>query len=214
MEIIQGKQNSYGMSVDERDGLLYVYSSGRTRLLATFHPTGNVCEWHQDKSDIEFDVIAIAHQAITKLASIEEEKKPEGVAFNGMPPSVWHASCALHDLIRDLDESSDPARKKFLDTVRNSLALAEAVSKIKPREPEPSSFASTRFTNVNGYFIEALGADGFHNSRAPQPPWVTATEDQMTEFYFRKNPGDKPASRETIAKWYNDQGWYFRPKTW
>ncbi len=41
MEIIQGKQNSYGMSVDERDGLLYVYSSGRTRLLATFHPTGN-----------------------------------------------------------------------------------------------------------------------------------------------------------------------------
>ena len=52
----------------------------------------------------------------------------------------------------------------------------------------------------------------------PQPPreWVNGvTEAGYVNYYFARSGNEnRSASMEEIHKWYNDQGWFIRGKTW
>lgn len=74
----------------------------------------------------------------------------------------------------------------------------------------PSRFSP----NVQKYCVEGRNRDtGWMDCSIPLP-FNSATERQLTDHYFRNNPGPSSASQEEICKWYNDRGIYFRPKTW
>ena len=65
------------------------------------------------------------------------------------------------------------------------------------------------------YVVEARNPDGTLNLKGEQPPFITATEDELFDLYFKHNPdGASSVSLETIAKWYRSKGWVYRVKTW
>ena len=45
-------------------------------------------------------------------------------------------------------------------------------------------------------------------------PFYKATANRLFQHYFKCNPSKSTASQTEIAKWYNDRGIFFRPKTW
>jgi hypothetical protein len=65
------------------------------------------------------------------------------------------------------------------------------------------------------YIMEKRDANGKLDLSQPQPPFLTCTEDQITQHYFAKVDDDAPsASLDTIREWYKAQGFVWRPKTW
>lgn len=79
-------------------------------------------------------------------------------------------------------------------------------------KPGPNKFSF----QVRKYCVEKRNPEtGALDFTAPQPPFWEATEEQIIQLYFRKNPGPEPsASQESIGEWYAQQGWFWRPKTW
>ena len=80
-------------------------------------------------------------------------------------------------------------------------------------KPGPNVFSSQRRL----YCVERRDAEtGALDLRGKQPPFVEATEDQLVKHFFRSTPDDgRPsANPEEIGKWYSEQGWFWRPKTW
>jgi len=45
-------------------------------------------------------------------------------------------------------------------------------------------------------------------------PFMEASEHILTTHFFNNNDSLQSASQEQIAQWYNDQGIFFRVKTW
>jgi hypothetical protein len=80
-------------------------------------------------------------------------------------------------------------------------------------KPGPNTFSS----QVKKYCVEKRDPEtGALTVLGNQPPFIEATEEQITAYYFRKTPDDgRPSvSNEEIGEWYAKQGWFWRPKTW
>lgn len=65
----------------------------------------------------------------------------------------------------------------------------------------------------NEFIMEARNSDGSLNVKG-ETPFMVCTEDQIYDHFFNRNPKKMGASLEEVTKWYNDRGWYWRPKTW
>lgn len=74
----------------------------------------------------------------------------------------------------------------------------------------PSRFVS----GVRRYCVESRDPVTGNLTTDLNLPFMEADEDRICQYYFRNVPGEGSATQEEIAKWYNDRGWYFRPKTW
>lgn len=64
------------------------------------------------------------------------------------------------------------------------------------------------------FVVEKRKADGTLDFSEPQPPFITATEDQLCDYWFRKNPDAPNPDIKDVYAWYHAQGFMTRPKTW
>lgn len=70
-------------------------------------------------------------------------------------------------------------------------------------------------TGYDRYAVEKRTPDGQLDFSAPQPPFIEATVNELCDYFFaRSDFAGESASQEQIAKWYADQGFYYRVKTW
>lgn len=80
-------------------------------------------------------------------------------------------------------------------------------------KPGPNRFRS----QFRQYCVERRDPEtGALDVRGAQPPFITATEEEITQYYFRNTPDDgrSSVSQEEIGAWYAARGWFWRPKTW
>jgi len=65
------------------------------------------------------------------------------------------------------------------------------------------------------YVMESRYPDGSFNVKDLHlVPFQICTENQIYDYYFAKNPVVESGVQEVVRKWYADQGWYWRKKTW
>lgn len=65
------------------------------------------------------------------------------------------------------------------------------------------------------YIMEKRNAWGMLDLSEPQPPFLTCTENQIFDHYFRSVDNGQPsATQDEVREWYAKQGFYWRPKTW
>lgn len=77
---------------------------------------------------------------------------------------------------------------------------------------KPSTFDNPMRHNV--FIVEGRDKERGILDCFVELPFYRATSRQLFDHYFKHNPDKSVASQEEVAKWYNDQGIFFRPKTW
>lgn len=94
-----------------------------------------------------------------------------------------------------------------MSTEQNTVTRAHSVD--MRHMVNPSSF------HWNGKFcVEGRDPETGRLDMSVKLPFMEATCDGLFQHYWRNNPVANTASQETVAKWYNDQKIFFRPKTW
>ena len=63
------------------------------------------------------------------------------------------------------------------------------------------------------YIVEARTKEGTLDLKN-RTPFLTATENQIADYYFFHNPEKNSAKMEEIYQYFNNRGWYIREKTW
>lgn len=64
------------------------------------------------------------------------------------------------------------------------------------------------------YCVEGRDKNTGHLDLNIPLPFCEATENTLIKYYWTKNPTMGKVTQEQICKWYNNQGIFFRPKTW
>ena len=211
MELVEAKDNSYGLSVHQADGLLHIYGKGGMVLLATAYHTGRILETFVEDDASVRELEEIAQRASTEL----EKRKEESRRAASVPPSIAELVNAVRGVIALHVGRGNAEVDDFARSLDASLSLHEAAERSKSwvRPPARSVFVSGPLTSR--YVLAALDANGNLDFKSKQPPFTDATEQQICAYYW-KHSGDRRSSapQEAIAQWFNDQGWYFRVKTW
>lgn len=69
--------------------------------------------------------------------------------------------------------------------------------------------------HIRTYVVECRDPEtGRLDMNSPQPPFIEASEDRLSRYFFAQNPTVESASWETMGRWYAERRWFWRPKTW
>lgn len=121
-----------------------------------------------------------------------------------------------HGAVDDYHGAADPTkrRKKLEDY------LLRKQQELQERNQYTYCPVNT-FHSSNRYVLERRDPQtGALDFQGTQPPFYETTLEDMWSYYWTKvdpnnmRSGRAHGTRQQVAKWFAEQSWFFRPKTW